>query len=98
MRERVLVADDNADMRDYVRRLLPPRYNVESVGNGVEAMGAIRRSRPDLLVSDVMMPARDGFALLREIRADPEISSLPVILLSARAGDEAKVEGLNAGA
>ncbi len=97
-RERVLVADDNADMRDYVRRLLAPRYNVESVGNGVEAMAAIRRSRPDLLVSDVMMPARDGFALLREIRADPEISSLPVILLSARAGDEAKVEGLNAGA
>ncbi len=97
-RERVLVADDNADMRDYVQRLLTPRYDVETVGNGVEALAAIRRTQPDLLVSDVMMPARDGFALLREIRADPEISSLPVILLSARAGDEAKVEGLNAGA
>ena len=97
-RERVLVADDNADMRNYVRQLLIPRYEVETVGNGVEALEAIRRTRPDLLVSDVMMPARDGFGLLREIRADPELGSLPVILLSARAGDEAKVEGLNAGA
>ena len=97
-RERVLVADDNADMRDYVQRLLASRYDVETVGNGVEALEAIRRTRPDLLVSDVMMPARDGFGLLREIRADPELGSLPVILLSARAGDEAKVEGLNAGA
>ena len=97
-RDRVLVADDNADMRDYVRRLLMPRYQVETVGNGVEALEAIRRTRPDLLISDVMMPARDGFGLLREIRADPELSGLPVILLSARAGDEAKVEGLNAGA
>jgi signal transduction histidine kinase/FixJ family two-component response regulator len=97
-RERVLVADDNADMRNYVRQLLTPRYEVETVGNGIEALEAIRRTRPDLLVSDVMMPARDGFGLLREIRTDPELGSLPVILLSARAGDEAKVEGLNAGA
>ena len=80
-RERVLVADDNADMRDYVQRLLASRYDVETVGNGVEALEAIRRNRPDLLVSDVMMPARDGFGLLREIRADPELGSLPVILL-----------------
>jgi signal transduction histidine kinase/CheY-like chemotaxis protein len=97
-RARVLVADDNADMSDYLRRLLAPRYDVDIVGNGVEALHAIRRALPDLLLSDVMMPARDGFGLLREIRADPQLSSLPVILLSARAGDEAKVEGLNAGA
>lgn len=97
-RTKVLVADDNADMRDYVRRLLAPHYDVEVVGNGVEALHAIRRESPELLLSDVMMPERDGFALLREIRADPQLSSLPVVLLSARAGDEAKVEGLNAGA
>jgi PAS domain S-box-containing protein len=97
-RAKVLVADDNADMRDYVRRLLTPHYDVETVGNGLEALRAIRRERPDLLLSDVMMPERDGFALLREIRADPQLSGLPVVLLSARAGDEAKVEGLNAGA
>lgn len=95
---RVLVVDDNADMRDYVRRLLSPHFAVETAGNGVEALQAIRRQRPDLLLSDVMMPALDGFGLLREIRADPELSGLPVVLLSARAGDEAKVEGLHAGA
>ena len=97
-RERVLVADDNADMRDYVRRLLAPRYLVETVANGREALESARRERPALLLSDAMMPALDGFSLLREIRADRALSGLPVILLSARAGDEAKIEGLNAGA
>jgi signal transduction histidine kinase/DNA-binding NarL/FixJ family response regulator len=97
-RPRVLVADDNADMRDYVRRLLSPRFDVETVTNGEEALQAIRQQRPDLLLSDVMMPGRDGYGLLREIRADAELSSLPVVLLSARAGDEAKIGGLNAGA
>ncbi len=97
-RAHVLVADDNADMREYVRRLLADRFDVETVTNGIEALRAIRRQRPDLLLSDVMMPGRDGFGLLREIRQDPELSSLPVILLSARAGEEAKVGGLNAGA
>jgi len=97
-RPRVLVADDNADMRDYLRRLLVPHFDVETVSNGVEALQAIRRTKPDLLLSDVMMPGTDGFALLHEIRADAVLSGLPVILLSARAGDEAKVEGLNAGA
>ena len=97
-RPRVLVADDNADMRDYLRRLLVPHFDVETVSNGVEALQAIRRTKPDLLLSDVMMPGTDGFALLHAIRADAALSGLPVILLSARAGDEAKVEGLNAGA
>ena len=71
-RPRVLVADDNADMRDYVRRMFGAAYDVETVSNGVEALEAIRARRPDLLLSDVMMPVRDGFALLREIRADPD--------------------------
>ena len=95
---RVLVADDNSDMRDYVRRLLSPYYFVEMVGNGAEALEAIRRERPDLVLSDVMMPALDGFGLLATIRADRRFTDLPVILLSARAGDDAKVIGLNAGA
>jgi PAS domain S-box-containing protein len=97
-RERILVADDNADMRDYVRRLLAPHYDVETVGNGTEALQAIRRTLPGLVLSDVMMPVCDGFSLLREIRADPALNGLPVILLSARTSDGAKVEGLNAGA
>jgi signal transduction histidine kinase/FixJ family two-component response regulator len=95
---RVLVADDNADMRDYVGRILASRYLVETAANGAEALAAVRRRRPDLLLTDVMMPLCDGFALLRQIRADPALSDLPVILLSARAGDDAKVEGLDAGA
>jgi PAS domain S-box-containing protein len=97
-RLRVLIADDNADMRDYVERMLAAHYDVESVGTGMDALRVIRQQRPDLLLSDVMMPVRDGFALLREIRSDPELKSLPVILLSARAGEEAKIEGLEAGA
>jgi signal transduction histidine kinase/FixJ family two-component response regulator len=97
-RARILIADDNADMRDYVRRLLAPAYDVQTVANGMDALAAIKENRPDLLLSDVMMPERDGFSLLREIRSDPRIGGMPVILLSARAGDEAKVEGLTAGA
>ena len=95
---RVLVADDNADMRDYVRRLLAGRFVVETVADGRAALAAVRASPPDLVVSDVMMPVLDGFGFLRELRADPAIASVPVILLSARAGDEAKIEGIQAGA
>ena len=94
----VLLADDNADMRDYLRHLLEPRWSVETAADGQEALDAVRRRKPDLLLTDVMMPGLDGFGLLREIRADPELRDLPVIMLSARAGEEARVEGLDAGA
>ena len=95
---RIVWADDNADMRDYVRRLLSARYDVEVAGDGKAALGAIRTCRPDLVLMDVMMPHLDGFGVLRALRADPELRTLPVILLSARAGEEARVEGLAAGA
>jgi PAS domain S-box-containing protein len=95
---RILVADDNADMRDYLRRLLGARWNVETVPDGLAALDAIRTERPDLVLSDVMMPRMDGFALLRELRAEPQLRDVPVILLSARAGEEARVEGIDAGA
>ncbi len=95
---KVLIADDNADMRHYLWRLLSPRWSVETVADGEAALAAIRRSRPDLLISDVMMPGLDGFELLRHLRADPDLRDLPVILLSARAGEEARVEGLDTGA
>ena len=97
-RPRILLADDHSDLRDYVRRLLLTRYEVEVVSNGEEALRAIAKHTPDLLVSDVMMPRLDGFGLLAAIRRNPELASLPVILLSARAGEEARVEGLQAGA
>ena len=94
----VLLADDNADMRDYVRRLLAPHYNVELASDGQVALDAATRKRPDLVLSDIMMPRLDGFGLLRALRENPELRDVPVILLSARAGEEASVEGLDAGA
>ena len=95
---RILLADDNADMRDYLKRLLSQQYEVETVADGTAALAAIRRQRPDLVLTDVMMPRLDGFGLLRELRADPHTQELPIILLSARAGEESRIEGLEAGA
>jgi signal transduction histidine kinase len=95
---RILLADDNADMRDYVVRLLRPGYDIQAVRDGQEALKAVQARRPDLILSDVMMPRMDGFGLLAGIRADPASRDLPVILLSARAGEEARLEGLDAGA
>jgi signal transduction histidine kinase len=94
----VLLADDNADMRDYVTRLLTAQYDVEAVSDGAAALAAVRRRRPDLILADVMMPSLDGFGLLREIRRDGDLGSIPIVLLSARAGEEARVEGWGAGA
>ncbi|MFI9383418.1 SpoIIE family protein phosphatase [Kutzneria sp. NPDC052558] len=94
----VLVADDNADMRDYLARLLGERHTVRTVGNGAAALELIRADPPDLLVCDVMMPGLDGLSLVRELRSGPRTARLPVLLLSARAGQEAAAEGLRAGA
>ena len=95
---RILIADDNADMRDYIARLLGDRWTTELVEDGVAALDAINTNRPDLVLTDVMMPKLDGFGLLKAIRGDNELRDLPVIMLSARAGEEARVEGLDAGA
>src|SRR5262249_16900128 len=88
----------NADMREYLARLLGEHWDVESVRDGQAALDAIRRSPPDLLVTDVMMPGLDGFALLRALRSDAALREVQVIVLSARAGEEATAEGLNFGA
>ena len=96
---RILLADDNSDLREYVRRLLEASgYSVKAVSDGAAALEAARDNRPDLLLSDIMMPRMDGFALLSAIRQDERLKSLPVIMLSARAGEEAQVEGLTRGA
>ena len=97
-RPRVLVVDDNVDMRQYIVRLLAKRYDVDAAPDGDAALGAVRAQRPDLIMSDVMMPRLDGFGLLRELRIDPITRTIPVILLSARAGEESHVEGLQHGA
>ena len=97
-RARLLVADDNADLREYLRRLLSPQYQVTSVADGEAALAAAREEPFDLVLTDVMMPGLDGFGLLAALRADERMRTLPVILLSARAGEEARIEGMQAGA
>ena len=72
-------------------------YEVQALSSGEQALAAVRVNKPDLLVTDVMMPGLDGFGLLKAIRCDAGLRDLPVIFLSARAGEEAKVEGLDAG-
>ncbi|CAM3135304.1 response regulator [Corallococcus sp. ZKHCc1 1396] len=97
-RGRILVADDNADMRAYVSSLLAPQWEVRTVADGEAAFEAALRDRPDLILSDVMMPRLDGFGLLRKLRDDVRTRGIPFVLLSARAGEEARIEGLQAGA
>ncbi len=96
---RILVADDNADMREYVQRLLlSQHYQVETVTDGIAALAAVRQQMPDLILTDVMMPRLDGLGLLRDLRADRQTREIPIILLSARAGEESRIEGLETGA
>lgn len=95
---RVLLADDNVDMRDYIRRLLAPHYIVETVADGQAALEAIRKNAPDLVLSDIMMPNLDGIELLKTLKGNPRTARIPVTLLSARAGEEATIDGYSAGA
>jgi signal transduction histidine kinase len=98
LRGRVLLADDNADMRDYIRRVLSSEFEVEAVADGQAALESALAHPPDLVLSDVMMPRLDGVGLLRALRAAPHTKDLPILLLSARAGEEATLEGLASGA
>ncbi|MDF2458521.1 MAG: putative Multi-sensor hybrid histidine kinase, partial [Nitrospira sp.] len=95
---RVLLADDNADMREYVSRLLRGRFEVQAVADGQAALESARANPPDLVLTDVMMPKLDGFGLLRALREHPATAAIPIIMLSARAGEESRVEGVQAGA
>ena len=95
---RILLADDNADMRDYVKRLLHQNYQVEVVADGLAALAAIRQQPFDLVLTDIMMPGLDGLELLRQLRQEPLTKEIPIILLSARAGEESRIEGLELGA
>jgi PAS domain S-box-containing protein len=93
-RPRVLVADNNADMRGFLAGLLADRYRVQTVADGQAALDAARENPPDLILSDVMMPRLDATGLVRELRADPALETVPVILLSAPAGENSPVEGV----
>ena len=95
---RILLVEDNDELRDFVARRLAAGYQVEEAKDGEAGLAAARRTTPDLIVSDVMMPGMDGHELCRRLRADPGLATVPVILLTARAGSDAIVEGLEVGA
>jgi len=95
---RVLVVDDNRDMREYVSRLLSSRFEVINAVNGRDALEIAQKRPFDLVLSDVMMPEMDGFQLLAALRENHATSSVPVVLLSARAGEDARIEGMHSGA
>ncbi|HXR93310.1 MAG TPA: ATP-binding protein [Steroidobacteraceae bacterium] len=96
--ERILLVDDNADMRNYLLRLLQERWQVEMASDGAAALERVHHQPPDLVIADIMMPQVDGLELLRRMRSDSATSQIPVLLLSARAGEEASAGGLRAGA
>ncbi|OJZ73925.1 histidine kinase [Mycobacterium paraffinicum] len=97
-RQLVLIADDNADMRHHLDRVLSAHWETVLAADGESALAATRNLRPDAVVTDVMMPGIDGFGLVAAIRADPELAATPVLMLSARAGAEAIDEGYAGGA
>ena len=94
----MLIADDNADMRAHLDRVLSPHWDTVLVADGESALNATRELHPDAIVTDVMMPGLDGFELVAAIRAEPELAATPVLMLSARAGAEAISEGFAGGA
>jgi PAS domain S-box-containing protein len=94
----VLVVEDNADMRTFVTNVLSPHWRVLQAVDGEEGLEIARAERPDLVLTDVMMPRLDGFGLLTALRTDPRTASMAVVLLSSRTGEEAAVGGLAAGA
>ncbi|MGW0705166.1 SpoIIE family protein phosphatase [Streptomyces sp. NPDC002643] len=97
-RPRLLVADDNSDMRAYLYDLLHPEYDLRLVPDGRTALAAAVEGPYDLVLTDAMMPGMDGFELVRALRDAPRTSHLPIVMLTARAGEEAAVQGIEAGA
>ncbi len=96
-RTTVLVVEDNPEVRAYIRRHLEPDYRVIEAADGAEGLAAARQFVPDLVVSDVMMPGLDGNALFRSLREDPELELVPVVLLTAKASAESRIQGLRDG-
>lgn len=97
-RARVVLADDNADMRAFMSEVLEGEYDVETAADGAQALAAVRRAPPEVVVCDVMMPEMDGLEVVRQLKADPALRAIPVILVTALVGREEVVAGLEAGA
>ena len=96
-REIILIVEDNTDLRNYIRRLLEPEYLVTEAANGEEGILKARETIPDLILTDLMMPVMDGYQFSKEIRMDERTSHIPLIMVTARAGSEDKIEGLETG-
>ncbi|MGZ5255878.1 MAG: ATP-binding response regulator, partial [Flavitalea sp.] len=94
----VLVVDDNADMREHLHSILSDNFNVITASNGLDALHKMKEVTPALVLADVMMPVMDGFSLLKKIRSNKATSNIPVIFLTAREGEESRVEGWELGA
>jgi len=94
----VVIAEDNPELRQYLAELLSEELNVIAVADGQLAYDAIREHRPDVVVSDVMMPVMDGFELVQKLKSDPALAAIPIVLLTARAGAESAADSLDRGA
>ena len=94
----ILVVDDNADMREHLRSILGSHFHVVTASNGLNALHLMRESKPDVIISDIMMPIMDGLQFLKEMKQDKRTARIPFILLTARAGEESKLEGYETGA
>jgi DNA-binding response OmpR family regulator len=94
----ILVVEDNADVRDYIKGYLVPAYSVVEARDGAEGVEKALDVVPDLVISDVMMPKKDGYEVCKDLKGDERTSHIPIILLTAKAGSESKIEGLETGA
>ncbi|MFA7287944.1 MAG: two-component regulator propeller domain-containing protein [Melioribacteraceae bacterium] len=94
----ILLVEDNSDMRKFIVEVLSPHFNILEAINGEEGINEALEKIPDLIISDVMMPIKDGYQLCKEIKSNSITSHIPVILLTAKAAIENKLEGLETGA
>src|SRR3979490_2801097 len=95
---RLLFVEDEATLRDHLAERLSDEYVVDTAGNGNEALLAVIRAKPALVVSDIVMPDMDGVELLKTLRQRPGTRGIPVLLISGRAADEYRTEGVEQGA
>ncbi len=94
----VLIVDDNADMRRHLSSIIEKHYNVLTAQHGKEALDLVQHNDVSLIVSDIMMPVMDGIELLKQVKSMPQLAMVPIILLTARAGEESRIEGYETGA